>query len=573
MGHKFWVYASVMSDRRAIRLVCLFMACLLLVGLLTGADYGQPWDEPDEMNILRMNLWEYANALGLDDTAFTQMATSKDAATPPSLLEELSPISQSIERDHGESAYYPLAGVVMSELSPAEQSAIWHAYTWFLFWLGAVALYFVCRHLKLSRGLSCAAVLMLMLSPRFFAEGHYNNKDIVLMAFVLLTLWQSLRLGEKPSVCAGLSFALVGAVAANTKIIGLFVFGLCGIFVLCRLLAAKRLDKKAGWVGVCTLLSFSAFYALLTPALWKAPLDFLRYVLQNAAGFTRWEGYVLFRGMVFDTAHQPLPWYYLPYMMLVTTPLWIWLLFGAGQTMAFAHLLRRGEQIRALRFPLLLCTLLWLVPLGFALLSHTAVYNGWRHFYFLYGPMLALAAYGLAWVWEHVKTVRWKRYLAVVLLALSMTLSGVNMAMNHPYQYVYYNALAPNVQINPYLERDYWNVSVAGALTELRQTEAYRSLEPPVHSSFRPPILVRGVDLWSQFGVESALATVQNLGFFYAADVQDDNPHFWLVNHTYQNYSHWKPSPDMVPVVQISAYGEPLVTIYQNPTIPKEDAL
>ena len=44
---------------------------------------------------------------------------------------------------------------------------------------------------------------------------------------------------------------------------------------------------------------------------------------------------------------------------------------------------------------MLLCSLLWLLPLGAAVLAHATVYNGWRHFYFLYGPMLVLAAYGL----------------------------------------------------------------------------------------------------------------------------------------------------------------------------------
>ena len=57
--------------------------------------------------------------------------------------------------------------------------------------------------------------------------------------------------------------------------------------------------------------------------------------------FQRWNGYVLFRGSVFDTTSQPLPWYYLPYMMLATTPLWILMLCAAGTALALWTGVRR----------------------------------------------------------------------------------------------------------------------------------------------------------------------------------------------------------------------------------------
>ena len=40
--------------------VCVFFAAFLALGLVTAGDYGPAWDEQTEMDILRMNLWEYA---------------------------------------------------------------------------------------------------------------------------------------------------------------------------------------------------------------------------------------------------------------------------------------------------------------------------------------------------------------------------------------------------------------------------------------------------------------------------------------------------------------------------------
>ena len=214
-----------------------------------------------------MNLWQYAIALRANTAAFKAWA-ARESTSPIRLLETPVPISQSQERDHGQSAYYPLASVVMDDtLSPAQRMEIWHLYTWVLFWLGALALYFVCRRLGLSRPLSCLAVLMLLLSPRFFAEGHYNNKDLPLFSFCLLCLWQSLRLMEHPRWDAAILLGLFGALAANTKVVGLALWGLCGLAVVFHLILQKQWSLWALGIGLLSVLSVIIFYILLTPAL------------------------------------------------------------------------------------------------------------------------------------------------------------------------------------------------------------------------------------------------------------------------------------------------------------------
>ena len=89
--------------------VCAFFAVFLALGLLTAADYGPSWDEQTEMDILRMNLWEYARVLGLDESRFETLA----ARQGPLSIETLRPISQSIEQDHGTAAFYPFGWVVL----------------------------------------------------------------------------------------------------------------------------------------------------------------------------------------------------------------------------------------------------------------------------------------------------------------------------------------------------------------------------------------------------------------------------------------------------------------------------
>ncbi|MEG2185948.1 MAG: hypothetical protein RR085_01405, partial [Clostridia bacterium] len=260
------------SPRTARALVCLFFAAFLALGLFTVSGYGQPWDELDEMDILRMNLWEYAQRFGLDEAAFLRLSEQESVS-----ISQLTPISQSMERDHGVGAFYPLAQVVMNPAMPQSTRMLyWHSACWVYFTLGAFALYACVRALGLSRGAGLLAALFLLLSPRFFAEGHYNNKDVVLMSLVLCTLWQGLFLLQKTSYPRGLCFAFFGALAANTKVIGFAVWGLCALFVLGWQLAHLAGERKSLLrclrVDLVTLLSMLCFYTLLTPALWREPL-------------------------------------------------------------------------------------------------------------------------------------------------------------------------------------------------------------------------------------------------------------------------------------------------------------
>ena len=82
--------------------VALFFAVLALVGLFAGADYGLPCDETTEQVILEENMLEYALRLFGEDSAPARWYLSRG----------ITPISQSIERDHGQCAYYLSASLL-----------------------------------------------------------------------------------------------------------------------------------------------------------------------------------------------------------------------------------------------------------------------------------------------------------------------------------------------------------------------------------------------------------------------------------------------------------------------------
>ncbi len=524
--------------------VALAFAAMTLVGLAVCADYGLPCDEPAEQEILRENMLEYALAFQGEDSAAALWYRSLG----------VEPISQSVERDHGQCAYYPAAALLAMELSPDVLTALWHAYTWLWFMAGVWALYAFGRHTGLSRPFSLLGALLLWLSPRFFAEGHYNNKDMVLLSLVLLTLWLGMRLLKRPTLWRGVWFSLAGAMAANTKIAGAFAWGVMGLCAVALLCASRRWNRQTAVAAVGTVALFALFYAALTPALWASPGDYFSYGLSNASGFSRWPGVVVFRGMVWDQKMAPLPWYYLPWTMLVTLPLYVPVLGAAGQLHALQRV--RRERTQALRRPetlgLLAATLCWAAPLAVAMLIRPIVYNGWRHFYFVYAGVAPLAAHGAAACYYWLRSRSLRRLLAVGLSAL-LVVTGVGIAREHPYQFAYYNFLAGS---NPEadMELDYWDVSTLNALRQLAKAERNEAL----------PLVLGSRDPMSWFGVEHAYEVLSEELRQVLTIAQDENAPYLFFNTTYARI-YGVPAPEGYhALLTLESYGNVLCTVYER---------
>jgi len=182
--------------------------------------------------------------------------------------------------------------------------------------------------------------------------------------------------------------------------------------------------------------------------------------------------------------------------------------------------------------------LMWALPLGFAVLTGTSVYNGWRHFYFVYGPMLVLGAWA-------VSRISGKKIM-VLGLCVCMAFGAVELVVQHPYQQAYYQPLV-RMRGEDYNELDYWNVSARDALVELAaQTEG--------------EVTVWYADRWTWDALRKAVIllpeeTAQRITL--TSDAQ-----YVLVNPTYQNFSGYETTGE--PVVDLKAYGQSIMQIYER---------
>ena len=369
-------------------------------------------------------------------------------------------------------------------------------------------------------------------------------------------MWQALALARRPGFARGVCFALCGALAANTKVAGLALWGLCALYVLIRLLMERRVTPRVWGVAGVTVLSFAALYALLTPALWADPAAFFGYLLSNAVAFQRWNGYVLFRGSVFDTTSQPLPWYYLPYMMLATTPLWILMLCAAGTALALLTGVRRLRARDASGLVPLLTVLLWLLPLAFAVLTRTRVYNGWRHFYFVYAGVVLLGARGLSacigFLRRRTGEYGMHRVFAAGLCLFFAWTAG-DIAKNHPYQYAYYNRLG-HKNAETQMELDYWVVSTRNAMQRLLKEPRDESL----------PLQIGARDDMSQLGLDRSFATLAAGEQAVLEVVADPEAPYLFSNTTYAIIYEVDPPEGYHVLFTLDSYSIPICTVYER---------
>ncbi len=432
---------------RMNRYIIIIMAAAFVAGLAVSNHYGTYYDQYIEENNCMLNISEYTNRI---------------------LHTEWMTISESVEKDHGTAPYYPVGILCLLMGQTMGTSAVWHYYTFLIFFGGCLALYGIVYELFQDRGLSLVSAGFLFLSPRFFAEGHYNNKDVVLMALGLGVIYFGMKYIRGQKLADGLLFAVTAAFMTNVKIVGAWFLAVVGLTYLAWNIWGRKLGSRKVLEGIAVILTFMSVYIAVTPASWGGLVEFIVYCLTNASSFARWGGTVLYAGRRLEV---PLPADYLPLQILYTTPLVLLLLSLAGHVRALAAIVRREKNAP---FYLMLLVL-YLVPFLYAVFNpNVVVYNGWRHFYFIYGPLVVFMGVGCEAVMAALK----RRTLCAGLFGGILAYLLLLVVVGHPFQYSYINCLASRpAQENWQL--DYWCVGGLRALDMLYDS-GVRNAEYPL---------------------------------------------------------------------------------------------
>lgn len=304
------------AERHEKRVLAVLFFIMLLIAVLTVGRRSFGYDTLGEQKILDSNIKAYAQTLAGEGSAWYQ-----------SFPEYIEDIRQSVEKDHGQAALY-LFWPVKYLLRDQPQSTVNSAFylcDHLIFLYALYALYRLVKGMTGQMAFGLAAVLLLYCNPRFFAESFINSKDVVLMSLCLIVFWHGWRFIKQDDWLSPILFGFFGALAFNLRLLGLGAFGVCGLAYLTDRTLKRAWSRRMVLRGALAVGTLALFYYLLTPASWANPVEFLQYVYENTVHFdsSRWNGLILYRGDWFNPKRRPIPWHYIPWWMIITTPLLI----------------------------------------------------------------------------------------------------------------------------------------------------------------------------------------------------------------------------------------------------------
>lgn len=261
-------------------------------------------------------------------------------------------------------------------------------------------------------------------------------------------------------------FALATALLVDQRITGIFIPFLA---VFLTSIDAIKQDRplhnltKMIFPLFIYLVFFSLFMVLFWPYLWE------RHVINFIDAFTVMKKYSVF---TYDVLYfgafvksTEVPWHYIPVWIMITTPLiyiFFFLLgfFGIIKMIITNKVILYSNENERQDF---LFMLLFALPLAAVIVLNSALYDGWRHMYFIYAPFLLIAMTGASRLLDLMREARPGRerratqFIAVVIV-LCIISTAYQMIKNHPFQNVYFNALAGS-DAGQNFELDYWGLS------------------------------------------------------------------------------------------------------------------
>lgn len=429
INHRIW--------KRAFGIGALL---LLLTMAFISPDYNITWDEPNH-NTFSKDVLKYYTSLGDDTTMFD--------------------FQKEGHRDYFTNVYYGMsidvAAAAISSITGAENDYLVRHFLNSI--IGFLSILFAALIVRLFSGWLPALLTLLVLacSPSFFGHCFNNPKDIPFAAGYIMALYYLLRLMKEfpnPGHQTKVLLAIAIGFALSIRAGGLLLFGILGLaFLMHWLLFSNRKSGLAGSLkpyliqGLIVAVAGYCIGIAMWPYALRQPLTGAITALKEFEKFSYLTYYELFEGVrVFNK-----PWYYEPKLIMLTAPLAV--LGGFILSLLLAWF-RKSKLETAMLFMLVFATIF---PAFWAIYKKSYVYNGWRHFIFIYPSMAALAVLGWYWL---ARVFRHRLAVPVMmgLLGLSLIKPGIWGIVNHPYQYMYFNEIAGGIEgANGEYELDYWN--------------------------------------------------------------------------------------------------------------------
>jgi hypothetical protein len=306
--------------------------------------------------------------------------------------------------------------------------------------------------------------------PTFWGHSFFNPKDPPFAAlFTLTTLLgayllnyylkpdETIKVGKNRATLYTFLYGILVGLLSGVRIGGFLV--LFFILITYLILKVGKTGSRADYfnfAGLYLLLCVTWFvtHVFCYPAFWSNPMGGFFETLDYLSGH-RIKIEVLFDGKFFPIQHLPLN--YLPTWMFMTIPL----IFQVGLVVGISLILAKYSKLSILQRA---CAILVLFQVLFlplvAIVKHSPMYDGMRHFLFTLPGIAAISATGFIWIYQKLSKKSFK-IIAATFIGVVFAAIAFDMVALHPYQYIYFNRISGGLhQAQGKYDTEYWGLSL-----------------------------------------------------------------------------------------------------------------
>ena len=458
------------------RIITLSLLLITIaLALVIYKDYGISLDEPAQRLIGMVNVNYVAKVFEIEAILNNSHYANFSTQT----------LAQIQDRHYGVIYEFP-AALLELLINPSDEKTIYevrHLLTFIYFLFGLIALYYLANLRYKNWLMSLLACLMLIISPRIFADSFYNNKDIVFLSAYTFSALTMIRYLINPTFKRGLVHSLITAIAIDTRLISIVIPILTTLLLIIRSLKKDAEFKEVFKSILFYLLMSSVFVIALFPYLWTNPLKHLIEAFQ-AISLHLHSGSIPYFGV--STPNNTLPWHYLPVWIGISTPFLYVVFFCIGGLSTCYEIVRYKFKIFQNQDQLIDLIFLGLLigPIIAVASLHTHIYNGWRHLYFVYPLFILIAIKAIQALWSYQS--KFLRIGLLTIFIVNFCYIGSWMYANHPLQNLYFNFLAGK-NWNSLFEVDYWGLANRTALQKILSQDEGDSITiwPGKNSKFK----------------------------------------------------------------------------------------
>ena len=454
------------KEKKIIRLfIIVFFVVVLIIGLAVYDDYGISFDEPIQRQHSLIN-YEYIN-----EKVFGREISYIKNLNLPSL-------EGYTFNFYNMAMQVPLVFIENLNhfaMSTRDIFLMRHLFTFLIYFCALICFFFLCRDLFKKEWLALAGTAMLFLFPRFFAQSFYNIKDMVFIALFIIALFLMIKLLiKKRRILWCVLFAVALAFSTNTRFIGAVLLPVLFVAMILEDVAGPFFKNRelaediSAYNGKFSLTKrmlpyilvpavFIATYIFITPASWNDPLHYIKSTFTEFSDYSYWDGTMVFAGNLVTSAERP--WYYIPVWMGITIPVFYIAMFFPGAVILVKNTLKKRFAGFFKDRYVWLAFFLFLIPLLALIATHTTIYLGWRHVFFLFVPFVLIAAYGVGGLQDIFSNMKLKfgKWILPVVTIAALAVGAGRIIVNHPYQFDMFNAIG--IPMASQFDRDYWSLT------------------------------------------------------------------------------------------------------------------